>query len=258
MDAVNKTLYIPLFGKALVSRRGILLHDPKAEEIWAAEGFPLKGKAATKWLAFYMGMRAVVYDRWLAAKCADHPDAAVLHLGCGLDSRVLRLENCQNLWYDVDFPEVMQERAKHYSETGRYHMVSSDVRNPAWMDGISGETAIVVMEGISMYLAPEELRSLLSSLKARFPHLHLLMDCYTEFAARASRHRNPINEVGVNQVYGLDDPMDLETSGLEYLQEHDMTPKDLIFQLTGMERFLFQKLYAGNMSKKLYKMYEYQ
>ena len=34
MDNVNRTLYIPLYGKAFVSRRGILLEDKKAEEIW--------------------------------------------------------------------------------------------------------------------------------------------------------------------------------------------------------------------------------
>ena len=39
MDSVNKTLYIPLYGKAAVSRRDILLHDPKAGEIWAEAGF---------------------------------------------------------------------------------------------------------------------------------------------------------------------------------------------------------------------------
>ncbi len=33
MNATNKTLYIPLYGKSLVSKKGILLHDPKAEEI---------------------------------------------------------------------------------------------------------------------------------------------------------------------------------------------------------------------------------
>lgn len=258
MDPVNKTLYIPLYGKALVSRRGILLHDPKAEEIWAAEGFPLQGKSATKWLAFYMGMRAAVFDRRLAEKCAENPDAVVLHLGCGLDSRVLRLENCQNAWYDVDFPEVISERKKHFSETGRYRMIASDVRESAWLDAISGEAAIVVMEGISMYLTPEELLSLLSALKARFPRIHLLIDCYTEFAAKASRRRNPINDVGVTQVYGLDDPKILEAFGLEYLREHDMTPKDMIDQLTGMERFIFQKLYAGKVSKNLYRMYEFR
>ena len=31
MDSVNKTLYIPLYGKALVSRKDLFLHDPRAE-----------------------------------------------------------------------------------------------------------------------------------------------------------------------------------------------------------------------------------
>ena len=65
MDSVNKTLYIPLYGKASVSRKGIILQDKKAEEIWAEEGFPLKGKAKSKWLTYYMGMRSAVFDRWL-------------------------------------------------------------------------------------------------------------------------------------------------------------------------------------------------
>lgn len=62
MNSVNRTLYIPLYGKAYVSRRGLFLQDPKAEEIWAAEGFPLKGKSKSKWLALYMGIRSAVFD----------------------------------------------------------------------------------------------------------------------------------------------------------------------------------------------------
>lgn len=42
MNSINKTLYIPLYGKSCVSQKGIILHDEKAEEIWAAEGFSLK------------------------------------------------------------------------------------------------------------------------------------------------------------------------------------------------------------------------
>lgn len=257
MDAVNKTLYIPLYGKAYVSRRGILLHDPKAEEIWDREGFPLKGKAASKWLAFYMGMRSAVFDRWLAEKCAEDPHAVILHLGCGLDSRCLRVET-KNPWYDVDFPEVIRERNRHFEETDRYHMIASDVRALSWLEEVPGETAIVVMEGISMYLKPEELLSVLAGLKSRFKNIRILMDCYTELATKLSRRGNPINQVGVTQVYGSDDPVALEKSGLHFLQEHDMTPEDLITQLAGMERFLFRKLYAGKLSKNLYRMYEYQ
>lgn len=36
MNSVNKTLYIPLYGKALVSRQGIILEDKTAERIWDA------------------------------------------------------------------------------------------------------------------------------------------------------------------------------------------------------------------------------
>ena len=35
MNGVNKTLYIPLYGKSYVSKKGIILKDTKAEEIWA-------------------------------------------------------------------------------------------------------------------------------------------------------------------------------------------------------------------------------
>ena len=62
MDAVNRTLFIPLYGKAQVSRKDILLQDAKAEEIWEKEAFPLRGKAASRWLAYYMAMRARVFD----------------------------------------------------------------------------------------------------------------------------------------------------------------------------------------------------
>ena len=34
MNEANKTLYILLYGKALVSNQGVILADKKAEEIW--------------------------------------------------------------------------------------------------------------------------------------------------------------------------------------------------------------------------------
>ena len=48
MNNVNKTLYIPLYGKSYVSKKGIILKDKKAEEIWEKEQFKLKGKSKSK------------------------------------------------------------------------------------------------------------------------------------------------------------------------------------------------------------------
>lgn len=257
MNSVNKTLYIPLYGKAYVSRRGIILSDPKAEEIWNANAFPLKGKSRSKWLAMYMGMRAAVFDRWTAEAARQEPNAVVLHLGCGMDSRANRTA-VSNEWYDADFPEVIEVRRSYFPETERYHLVGADLREEGWLSAIPrGGTAIVVMEGISMYLKPEDLNHLLMRLNDHFERVKLLVDCYTTFAAKASRHKNPINDVGVTEVYGLDSPSVMtEDTGFRFLREHDMTPEDLIGELPGMERSIFRKVYAGAISRKLYRMYE--
>jgi len=255
MDNVNKTLFIPLYGKAYVSRKGILLQDTKAEQIWKSEAFPLKRKAGSKWLAYYMGMRSAVFDRWLREKMAEFPDAVILHLGCGMDSRVHRIGTQGHAWFDVDFSEVIEERRRYFEETSEYHMISSDIRNTQWLQNLpDARMAIVIMEGISMYLKPAELAGLAERLKLKFSCCHILMDCYTELAARTSKYKNPINEVGVTLVYGLDDPMML---GLKLVKEHNMTPDDLIDQLTGKEKWVFRKVYAGSFARKLYRLYEF-
>ena len=256
---MNKTLYIPLYGKAYVSRKGILLDDKKAEKIWAAEGFPLKGKAKSKWLAYYMGMRSAVFDQWLAEQMAKAQDAVIIHIGCGMDSRVLRIDAAYQKWYDVDFAEVIDERKRYYCESANYHMVAADVRNSSWLNRIpENKHAIVVMEGVSMYLTCQELSALMTNLRAHFQQISFLMDCYTVLAARMSKRNNPINSVGVTHVYGIDDPLLLENGEFVFAKEHSMTPQHLVDELSGLEKHIFSKLYAGSFSKKLYRLYEFR
>lgn len=258
MDNVNKTLYIPLYGKAYVSRKGIILRDPKAEEIWATKGFPLKGKSRSKWLAYYMGMRAAVFDRWLKQAMDADPSAVVLHIGCGIDSREERVGTQGHLWFDLDFPNVISERKRYYQERSSYKMLSADVRSADWLATVPSGNTIIVMEGVSMYLRPEELKQILAQICDHFEKVTLLMDCYTEFAAKASKVRNPINDVGVTQVYGLDDPKLLEGNGVAFVREHEMTPAELVDELQGMEKKVFKALYAGSIAKKMYRLYEYK
>lgn len=259
MDCVNKTLYIPLYGKAFVSRKGILLRDEKAEEIWNRAGFPLKGKAKSKWLACNMGMRSAVFDRWLEEKLREDPEAVILHPGCGLDSRVLRVPAPERDWFDVDFSAVIQERGRYFQESDHYHMIPSDIRDMGWLSGIpAGSSAIVVMEGVSMYLTPQELQTVLQQWKAHFSGLKILMDSYTVFAAKATKYKNPIHAVGVSQVYGFDDPEVLaEAAGLRFVKEHDLTPPELIRQLPKKEQGIFRLLFAGKAAKKIYRLYEF-
>lgn len=260
MNEVNKTLYIPLYGKAYVSKKGIILRDTKAEEIWDKEGFELKRKSRSKWLAYYMGMRSAVFDTWLKDQMQKNEQAIVVHIGCGMDSRVLRVGTNYHLWYDVDFPDVIDERKLYYSETEDYRMLSSDARNIEWLNDIPGNAdAIVVMEGVSMYLQVEELQNTLGAIVKYFNKVSLLMDCYTEFGAVASKYKNPINEVGVTTVVGIDDPRVCEeNTDLIYVREHDMTPEHMINELKGMEKAFFRFVFGERISKKMYRLYEYE
>jgi len=259
MNNVNKTLYIPLYGKSYVSKRGLFLDDKKAEEIWKAEGFTLKGKSKSKWLAYYMGVRSAVFDEWVKQQMADVQDAVVVHIGCGMDSRVLRVGTVNHKWYDVDFADVIEERKRYYFESAGYQMIAGDVRDGNWLTSIlEKKCAIVVMEGVSMYLTAEELHELTISLCAHFEQITFLMDCYTVLAAKMSKYKNPINDVGVTDVYGIDNPELLQHGEFVYVKEHTMTPQKYIDELTGIEKYIFGKLYAGSFSKKLYRLFEYR
>lgn len=259
MNNVNKTLYIPLYGKAYVSKKGIILEDKKAEEIWAKEAFELKGKSRSKWLAYYIGMRSAVFDEWIKRKMAQMQNAVVIHIGCGMDSRALRVDAGNHMWYDVDFAEVIRERKRYYTESANYRMIPGDARDSSWLTGIpETKRAIIVMEGVSMYLTVSELKALISSLSDHFEQVSLLMDCYTVLAAKMSKYKNPINDVGVTMVYGLNHPELMENSRFSFVQEHSMTPETLVNALHGCERYIFRKLYAGKMAKKLYRLYEYK
>ena len=259
MNNVNKTLYIPLYGKAYVSKKGIILSDKKAEEIWAAEGFTLKGKSKSKWLAYYMGMRSAVCDNWLRAQMASDKSTIIIHIGCGMDSRVLRVGTMGHAWYDVDFPEVIEERRRYYQENAEYHMVASDARDSEWLAALpENANAIVIMEGVSMYMQLEELQALLKGVCAHFKQMKVLMDCYTGFAAKVSKYKNPINDVGVTMVYGLDEPSLLaEGTGLHFVKEHEMTQDVFVNELVGMEKIIFKWLFGGTVSTKMYGLYEY-
>lgn len=258
MNNVNKTLYIPLYSKALVSKRGLFISDKKAEEIWEREGFALGGKSKSKWLAYYLGVRAAVFDTWVKEKIKEMPNATVVHIGCGLDSRVLRIGEESVKWYDLDFPEVIEERRKYFTECESYKMLSQSATSGEWINEINSDSVIIVMEGVSMYIPEAELRGLFERLAERFERVALLMDCYSTFAAKMSKYKNPINEVGVTEAYGLDEPAILSAGDLKFITEHSMTPDRYIDELSGMEKRIFKKLYAGKFASKLYRLFEYR
>ena len=77
--------------------------------------------------------RAKLIDDAARAFLARHDEAVVLHLGCGLDSRVLRLDPGPGVrWFDVDQEPVIELRRQLYDDRANVEMVAASVPDPAW------------------------------------------------------------------------------------------------------------------------------
>ena len=82
---------------------------------------------------------------------------------------------------------------------------------------------------------------------------------YYSFAAKLSRYKNPVNEVGVTTLYGIDAPMMLTSQTLLKLkQEHTLAPTYLIDELRGFDRAFFKMVFSDRMVRRFYRLYEFE
>lgn len=136
-----------------------------------------------------VALRSARLDGWITDYLDRHPDAVVLHLGCGLHSRAFRVAAQRTVrWFDVDMPQVIALRRRLYSESDGYRMIGSSVTDAGWLDELpTGGQALVVAEGLLMYLTPTEVAALLRRLVDRFDSGELQADLLSRWGPRLSK-----------------------------------------------------------------------
>ncbi|HEX4811141.1 MAG TPA: class I SAM-dependent methyltransferase [Nonomuraea sp.] len=119
---------------------------------------------------YLAALRGRQFDDWSAAFLTRHPDATVLHLGCGLDSRMLRLDPEGRLrWYDVDLPHVIDLRRRLYPEHDRYTLIGASVTDEGWLARVPADRPVlIVAEGLLPYLSPGDVHRLFDRLTGHF------------------------------------------------------------------------------------------
>ncbi|MEV7970217.1 class I SAM-dependent methyltransferase [Sphaerisporangium sp. NPDC088356] len=139
---------------------------------------------------FLVGLRARQLDDWSTTFLTEHPDAVVLQLGCGLDSRMLRLDpQGTRDWFDLDIPQVIDLRRQLYPERGRYQMIGASVTDDGWLEAIPADRPVLIIaEGLLPYLTLTEVRSLLQRLTDHFPSGELIFDALTPRIVRMLKH----------------------------------------------------------------------
>ena len=122
-------------------------------------------------------------DRYTQDFLSRHPDAVVVHIGCGLDSRFERVDNGRVEWYDLDLPEVIGLRRELIGdEEERYHLLGCSVLEDAWMEAVkvhSRRPFLFLAENVFVYFLEAQVESLVLRLREHFPGAELVFDGWT-------------------------------------------------------------------------------
>lgn len=157
-------------------------------------------------------MRAKLLDRWTREFLALHADATVLHLGCGLDSRVQRIDPGPGVrWFDVDQPQVIELREQVYPARSGYRTIAASVTDPAWLAEVPcDQPVLVVAEGLTMYLSAREGLLLLRRLAGHFPRGEMAFDAFSRWGVRLMSLSPALRSTGCTLDWGIEDARDLE------------------------------------------------
>jgi O-methyltransferase involved in polyketide biosynthesis len=202
-----------VYGKALDSRSANpILGDTFADQAVRRIDFDFTTLKLPSDGAITLPMRAKHLDGWTRQFLAANPHAVVLHLGCGLDTRVYRIDPPASVsWFDIDLSEVIELRAQLYEERRGYEMIAASVTDRSWLDAIpAGRPVLAVAEGLMMYLPEHEGIALFNRITAQFPSGELLFDAYSRLTTRVISLASRLSPTQVRLQWGIEDPRRLE------------------------------------------------
>ncbi len=231
-------MLMTLSGRAIQNQwKDPILRDPWAEEAMRHIDYDMSKqyRGFGSWSMWkdigctIIASRAATFDMLTKQYLAGNPDATVLHVGCGMDSRVFRVDPPGNVqWFDVDYPDVIDLRRRLFpGRDGSYHLVGARLDDLRWLDGVPRERpGLLVAEGVLHYLSETEVKALLNAVVAHFPSGQMIFDiCNTFIVKRAGSN---VGGTGATYKWGLDDPQDIKRlePKLELVREYK--PSELV------------------------------
>jgi O-methyltransferase involved in polyketide biosynthesis len=196
LSGVTETLLLPLYNRAMESQRpDAMIRDEKAVELvtqMRLDFSPVRQLRITELLKLIRIMLTREIDRYARDFLTRHPQAVVVHIGCGLDTRFERVaeRNDQVEWYDLDLPEVIQLRRKFIgAEHERYHLLAGSILDETWLEVVSAHTMrlqaprsiLFLAEAVFIFFTEAQVRSLLLTLRDHFPGAELVFDGWRPF-----------------------------------------------------------------------------
>lgn len=238
----QETLLVPLYCKT--NTCGAILSDPKAQEIVQQIDYDFSDLNIPRKTCLMLCMRAQRFDEYTQEFLTRHSQGLVLHLGCGLDSRYVRLRSPSISWYDLDLPQVISLRHHFFEETDNYHLIASSVTDLEWLEEIPQTTqpVLILAEGLTMYLAEDDVQRLVQSLVQTFSTGTLIFDAFSTMTAKHAKTHPSLHQTGAETHWGIDEPRIIEqwTAQIHFQEKWAFTQSTQLSTLRWRDRLPFQ------------------
>jgi O-methyltransferase involved in polyketide biosynthesis len=188
LRGIAKTSLFPLYLRAIESQRhDAIIKDDRAVALIRQIHYDFSRFKFDEDDSAILSLRNQEFDRLIRYFLLRCPEAVVVHVGCGLDTRFERVDNGKIEWYDLDLPEVIELRRRLIGGEGeRYHFLSCSVFDTEWPERLSVHSRnpfLFVAEGVLQYFEETRVKSLVLMLQQRFPNSELICDAITAYVA---------------------------------------------------------------------------
>ena len=247
LNGPPQTMLATLYGKALdADAPRPILGDQYAKAAVARIDYDWKTTSINARRAPSVAIRTAHFDNWTRQFLAAHDPAknpvVVLHVGCGLDARVYRLDPPPGVrWYDVDYPEVIALREQVYPGRANYQMLRASVTDPSWLAEVPPDgPALLIGEGLTPYLTRDGGLALLRRVVDRFPSGELQFDGYSTFGIRSQAINPVVRRSGSKLSWAINGPGDIIDSvpGVRLLACESVFDSDTFELLSPVNRWL--------------------
>ena len=230
LSGVPETMLQTLYARARESQGRGVIQDKKAEELIARLDYDFT--LAEKDTAMRSGViaRTIVLDKLVNAFLAAHPGAIVVNIACGLDTRCYRMAGFSH-WYNLDLPETIAVRKKLLPESGAISQIALSAMDD-WGGQIaeSGAPALIVIEGLTMYLTQADVQRIFAVIARRFSRATVLVETMNPIAVKRFKEKS-IEGSHAKFTWGVKDGRALASllPGFRFVEEHALTEGMAVF-----------------------------
>ena len=207
-NTVQETLIIPLYaGKVCTELYPNLYRDETAVRLINEidYDFSVAEKNSRSLMQRFGALEVAMRQNDLAWEVRDylkdHPKAAVVNLGCGLDNTGRSCDNGSCKIYNLDFPDVIAVRNELLPADEREKNIPCDLNDTEWLEKIDASGgAIFFASGVFYYFLTEQVKALVQAMADTFPGGVLVFDAANRAAvkmiAKTWLKSAKINDVG--------------------------------------------------------------